>query len=180
MAFDNIEWINTALAPVMIAVIGVLGRVYLARMNRRMREIIQYFEIERSNGDYIQKLHQIKHHYLTERVPERFRHLAHQVADRFIGTVVAILENYTIDLAAWPNIRADLDNFESCRRERLSIPGANHGSVEYRVLLEAVETALADTDNHYKERFMKACSVYLRDYLSHFTGAGVSSERSRH
>lgn len=163
----------SVITPVMLAIITIIGKVYLAKISKNNEKIINYFEINKQNSEFIQKMNQIKIHYIAQYTSKNWKNAACEKAEKFISVISHILDNYTIDIQHWECIKNELDSGSAYVRNRL-IEYIGESATNkfykqhcnnYRQYLITVEDILADTENHYKERFIKASTEFLKLFL---------------
>lgn len=157
----------------MLTIITIVGKVYLAKINKNNQKIINFFEINKQNSEYIQKMNQIKIHFISQYSNKRWKNAAGEKAEKFISIIAHILDNYKIDLHHWACIKNELDSGSAYVKNRLieyigesaTNKFYRQHSNNYRKYLNEVEDILADTENHHKERFIKASTDFLKTFL---------------
>lgn len=157
-----------------------MGKIYLSKINNKTQDLVNYFEINRQNSDYIRKLNQIKIHYISQIKSQKHKLAACEKADKFIDVIEHILDNYKMDIRYWECIKDEFDSGSAYVRNRMrEYVGTDETetyyqthAANYSAFLARLEDILADTENHYKERFIKLSCDFLKQFLKNMKGQG--------
>jgi hypothetical protein len=142
------------------------------------QKMVDYFQLEMTNADYIKKLVDIKNHCISDFTDETLKIAVSEVCNKFIETVEAILDTYTIGTAT---ITPILNDLKTCFRKAESIfddyvgfyeskPFDSHQIEKNRILLKAVENLLLMPSNHYTEKIIALFCTFMKAYIIEMKG----------